>query len=211
MLAFVRMMDVKTYINKLLVNDALRERILRHMTHIIQLLSHPACEIIAQIEFHADCNEVSGGQFFEILSRSFIDCPPMLSLGKISPRAYIPYDSTTPPRPLHFKGGIENSFPDVHVRTAFLNKFYQCFLGRRMPHKIRKLVVSGPRDSGKTSWECVLHWIIPSNRIASITKERQFSASMINNQTELVIIDDWSGQTVDTDLSSACPALWDRK
>ena len=200
-LDFVRMMDVKTYINKLLVNDALRERILRHMTRIIQLLSHPACEIIAQIEFHADYIEVSGGQFFEISSRSFIDCPPMLPFGKISPRAYIPYDSTTPPRPLHFKSGIENSFPDVHVRTAFLNKFYQCFLGRRMPHKIRKLVVSGPRDSGKTSWACVLHRIIPSNRIASITKERQFSASMINDETELVIIDDWSGQTMDSDLA----------
>ena len=125
----------------------------------------------------------------------------MLSFGKISPRAYIPYDSTTPPRPLHFKSGIENSFPDVHVRTAFLNIFYQCFLGRRMPHKIRKLVVSGPRDSGQTSWACVLHRIIPSNRIASITKERLFSASMINDETELVIIDDWSGQTMDSDLA----------
>ena len=106
-LAFVRMMDVKTYINKLLVNDALRERILRHMTRIIQLLSHLACEIIAQIEFDADYIEVS---YFEISSRSFIDCPPMLSFGKISPRAYIPYDSTTPPRLLHFKSGIENFF-----------------------------------------------------------------------------------------------------
>ena len=66
-----------------------------------------------------------------------------------------------------------------------------------MPHKIRKLVVSGPRDSGKTSWARELHRIIPSNRIASITKERQFSASMINNETELVIIDDC--------LASICP------
>lgn len=200
-LTFVRMMDVKTYINKLLANDALRERILKHMTRIIQLLSHPACEIMTQIEFHPDYIEVSGGQFFRISSRSFTDCAPILPFGKISPRAFIPYDSTTPPQPLHFKSGIKNSFPELPVRTAFLNKFYQCFLGRRMPQKIRKLVVSGPRDSGKTSWACVLHRIIPSDRIASITKERQFSASMINDETEIVIIDDWSGHTMDCDLA----------
>ena len=200
-LTFIRMMDVNTYINKLLANDALRERILRHMTRIIQLLSHPECEIIAQIEFHPDYIEVSGGQFFRISSRSFTDCPANLSYGKISPRAYIPYDSTTPPQPVYFKSGIKNSFPELPVRTAFLNKFYQCFLGRRMPQKIRKLLVSGPRDSGKTSWACVLHRIISSDRIASITKERQFSASMINDETELVIIDDWSGHTMGSDLA----------
>ena len=200
-LTFIRMMDVNIYINKLLANNALRERILRHMTRIIQLLSHPECEIIAQIEFHPDYIEVSGGQFFRISSWSFTDCPANLSYGKISPRVYIPYDSTTPLQRVYFKSGIKNSFPELPVRTAFLNKFYQCFLGRRMPQKIRKLVVSGPRDSGKTSWACVLHRIISSDRIASITKERQFSASMINDETELVIIDDWSGHTMGSDLA----------
>ena len=114
---------------------------------------------------------------------------------------YIPYDSTTPPQPLYFKNDIVNSFPELDVRTAFLNKFYQCFVGRRMPQKIRKLVVSGPKDSGKTSWACVLHRIVPSERVASITTEKQFSASMINYSTELVVIDDWSSYTMQSDLA----------
>lgn len=70
-----------------------------------------------------------------------------------------------------------------------------------MPQKVRKLVVSGPKDSGKTSWACVLHRIVPSERIASITNEKQFSASMINDSTELVFIDDWSSQTMQSDLA----------
>ncbi len=144
-------MDVGTYINKLLGNDALRERIVKHRHPIIQLLSHPACEIIRQIEFHPDYVEVSGRKFFQLSARSFTECPPNMELGKISPRMFMPYGSTTPPQPLYFKNGVKNSFPELPERTAFLNKFYQCFVGCRMPHKIRKLVVSGPKDSGKTS------------------------------------------------------------
>ena len=200
-LTYVKMMDVKTYVNKLLTNDALREKIIKNMSRIVQLLSHPGCEIISQIEFDPDYIEVSGGQFFQISTRSFTECPPRMPLGKISPRTYIPYDSTTPPQPLYFKNGIVNSFPDLAVRTAFLNKFYQCFVGRRMPQKIRKLVVSGPKDSGKTSWACVLHRIVPSERVASITSEKKFSASMINDSTELVVIDDWSSYTMQSDLA----------
>ncbi len=115
----------------------------------------------------------------------------------------MPYDSTTPPQPLYFKNAVKNSFPKLPERTACLNKFNQCFVGCRMPHKIRKLVVSRPKDSGKTSWACicVFHRIIPSDRIASITKEGKFSASMINDATELVIIGDWCGAMMQSDLA----------
>ena len=102
----------------------------------------------------------------------------MLSLGNISPRAYIPHNCTTPSRPLHFKSGIENS------------------LGRRMPHKIRKLVVSGPRDSGKTSWP---DYSIQPYHYFDHQRATVFSV----DKTELVIIDDWSGLTMDSDRAKA--------
>ena len=44
-----------------------------------------------------------------------------------------------------------NSFPEDEIRANFLNKFYQCLLAGRMPYKVKKLVVYGPKDSGKTS------------------------------------------------------------
>ena len=60
-----------------------------------------------------------------------------------------------------------------------------------MPHKVKKLVVAGPKDSGKTSWLNIFHRIIPSAAIASLTKEKQFSAAMITNKTQLVIVDEY--------------------
>jgi hypothetical protein len=50
------------------------------------------------------------------------------------------------------------------------------------------------------SWACVLHRIFPSERVASITSKKQFSASMINDSTELVVID-WSSYMMQSDLA----------
>ena len=41
-----------------------------------------------------------------------------------------------------------------------------------MQHKVRKLVVHGPKDSGKTSRINVLLGIIPMTDVAPITQER---------------------------------------
>ena len=67
-----------------------------------------------------------------------------------------------------------------------------------MPHKIRKLVVAGPKDSGKTSRASIFHRII-QDKIASITGEGQFSAAMINKATQLVLIDEWSRATLQSE------------
>ena len=62
------------------------------------------------------------------------------------------FDAGALPQPKYFKDAIMNSFPEDEVRVNFLNKSYQCLLAGRMPHKLRKLVVYEPKDSGKTSW-----------------------------------------------------------
>ena len=72
-----------------------------------------------------------------------------------------------------------------------------------MPHKVKKLVVAGPKDSGKTSWSNIFHRIIPSSAIASLTQEKQFSAAMITNETQLVIVDEWSANTMESDLAKS--------
>ena len=201
-ITFVKMMDVSSYLHRLMANEALRDKLVEHLQPIQKLLSHPACEIIPQIQFDLDLIEVLHGYCFSIKSRSFIPSPiPASNLGKLSPRAFIPYDHTTPPQPKYFRQGILNSFPDEEVRVNFLNKFFQCLLSFNMPHKVRKLVVAGPRDSGKTSWSNIFHRIIPDHCIASVTKERQFSSAMITNETQLVIVDEWSTTRMDSDLA----------
>ena len=62
-------------------------------------------------------------------------------------------------------------------------------MAERMTHKICNLVLCEPKDSGKTSWMQVLFRIIPLTNVAAITQEKQFSAAMMNEYTELVFLD----------------------
>ena len=201
-MTYVRMMDVGTYLNKLLANDALNNALVRNFQAVEKILSHPACEIVQQIEFDFNLIEVSNGVCFSINSRRFIpNAIPSTKIGKLSPRAFVPYDSSTPPQPGYFEQGILNSFGELEQRVNFLNKFYQCLVAFKMPQKTRKLVLVGPRDSGKTSWCYVFHRIIPPHCIASVTSEGQFSAAMITDTTQLIVIDEWSTNRMRSDLA----------
>ena len=140
-----------------------------------------------QIEFNLDLIEVSNGFCFSISKRKFIQNPtPSSKVGKQSPRAFVTHDFSTPPHSRYFKQGILNSFLNEAERMNFLNKFYQFLPANKMPEKTRKLVVAGPRVSGKTSWANVFHQIVPPECIASMTNEGQFSAAMMTQTTQLV-------------------------
>ena len=57
--------------------------------------------------------------------RGFINHPiEEKDIGKISPRMYVPYDSTTPPDLKYFRSSVINSFEDPKERVNFLNKFF---------------------------------------------------------------------------------------
>jgi hypothetical protein len=76
-------------------------------------------------------------------------------------------------------------------------------MASKMPHKVRKLVAEGPKDSGKTLWASIFHCVIPQGKIASITGEQQFSAAMITEDTQLVVVDEWSESTLQSDLAKS--------
>ena len=122
-------------------------------------------------------------------------------LRKISPRTFVAYDPPTPIEPKYFKEGIHNSFPDLNEQIQFLNNYYQCLMAHRMPHKIRTLVVWGPKDSGKTTWFNAFSGLIQMNFIASITNEKQFLAAMISVETQLVFLDEWSETTLQSQMA----------
>ena len=114
-------MDVATYLNKLLTNEAIRGKVLKHFSSLmVRILSHPACSIVPQIEFDLDLTEVSNGFFFHIPTRVFIrNAIPAEKCGETSPRAFVPYNCETPPEPGYCREGILNSFPDpVSAQTS---------------------------------------------------------------------------------------------
>ena len=116
---------------------------------------------------------------------------------------FISYDSSAEPNTKLFKQGILNSFSDPEARVNFPNKFYQCLMAGKMPHKVRKLVVHGPNDSGKTNWTNVLLGIIRMTDVASITQEQQFAAAMTEEHAQLVVLDEWSEYTLQSDMAKS--------
>ena len=114
---------------------------------------------------------------------------------------FVPFGAGATPQPKYFKDAIMNSFPEDEIRANFLNKFYQCLLAGRTPRKVRKLVVYGPKDSGKTSWFQVFLGIIPIQYAASITQEKQFSTSMIKQDTQIVFMEEWPENSLQTNMA----------
>ena len=195
---FVEMMDPESYLNKSLATEVLREQVMRHMNALLRVMSNPQCEVFPQIKIDFNFIEVGGGYCFKISERKFVSCPfSSEDFRKISPRTFVAYDPSTAPEPKYFKEGILNVFPDLNERIQFLNKYYQCLMAHRMPHKIRKLVLWGPKDSGKTSWFNVF---LGLEFIAS-TNEKQFSAAMFSDEAQLVFLDEWSETTLQSDMA----------
>ena len=122
-MAYVQMMDVGSYLNKLLANEYICGSVLKHFMSFLRILSHPACEMIVQIQFDLDLIEVSNGFFFQISRRQFIrDAIPLAKCGLISPASLVPYDCSTMPQPGYFKQGVLNSFPDEIVCAKFCKR-----------------------------------------------------------------------------------------
>ena len=84
-----------------------------------------------------------------------------------------------------------NSFPDEGERRRFLRKNFGKF-----PQKTTKLCVVGPSDSGKTSWFSPFQGVLPVSGIASVTKEKHFSAHFIKPSTQVVFIDEWTSDSL---------------
>ena len=189
---YVYMMQVDSYLHKLLASELLRDPIIKHQREIEKYLSIHDCTVIPETEFDFDLIEVSDGRCLKLSARKFTDCPlEDQDIGKKSPRLFTSYDSSTvAPDAKYFAEAVHNSFPEEKKRAQFLNKFYQCLLAFRFPHKLRKLVVVGPKGPGKTTWTSVFLGICPLRFVASITKETQFSAGMINDDTQIVLLDE---------------------
>ena len=199
---FVPMMNPDTYLNTLFANSTIRDSIFKNIKKLVKLMRNPACKLFPQLKLDLDLIEVLNGKSLKTSKRKFISTPLQENdFRKTSPRMLISYDSSVEPDAKFFKQGILNSFPDPETRVNFLNKFYQCLMAGKMLHKVRKLVVHGPKDSGKTSWINVLLGIIPMSDVVSITQEQQFAAAMIEEHTQLVVLDEWSEYTLQSDMA----------
>ena len=70
---YVLMMDVESYINKLMISDVIGEEIVKFARRIREIMCHPECEVIKQIKFNWDLIEVKDGKCLSISNRDFIN------------------------------------------------------------------------------------------------------------------------------------------
>ena len=158
--------------------------------------------MIEQIRIDYDLIEVLDGKCLKLSSRQFIKTPLVdEERGKVTPRFFKPYKVSGREDGGYFASSVLNSFPEVYERVNFLNKFYQCLLYGQLPHKAKKLLVYGDSDSGKSSWARLFFGLISQSNIASITKEKSFGCSMLNEATELIFIDEWNSKTMSADTA----------
>ena len=189
---YVPLDSIENYCHKLLKYPDIRQYLLDHIDVVIKRLKHPSCAVIEQMQVNFDLIKVNDGQCWQISKRQFVACPYTEDeLGIISPRIFCEFDASEPPQPRFFKSSILNSFPDPVSYARLLNKWYQLLLHEKMLHKVRKLLVWGPSDSGKSTWLEPFRGIIPDKYIASITKEGKFGTSMITADTQLTFIDEF--------------------
>ena len=95
--------------------------------------------------------------------------------------------------PLQFRydESLRNSFPDDVERVLFLKMLYQLLLHGRWPWKRPKMVLTGPPNSGKTSWLEPILAVLDRRFLATCTDEKKFSCQSITEQTQLIWLDEW--------------------
>jgi hypothetical protein len=128
----------------------------------------------------------------------FVDTPfAEADMGKSTPRAFYAYDHEDYPNPATFVDTITNSFPTLEERALFCCKYYQLLFYHRHQMKTKALMVVGEKDSGKTTIVNPVLRLIPPEHVASITKENQFSCSMIDENTQLTFVDEFTEDRMD--------------
>ena len=65
--------------------------------------------------------------------------------------------------------------------------------------KVRKLCVVGPSDSGKSTWVSVLLGLTHKEKVATISKEKTFGLSLVNEETQFIFIDEMCTDTLPAD------------
>ena len=186
--SFAFMCNVKTFLNSLMGNDSFKDRLIKHITRVLPILSDPDNCVIRQLEIDQDLVEVNGGCLWSFRRRMFLeDALEEGDIGHKSPRAFVPYDRNKEPEPKYFEEILRNSLDDEHVA-----RFCQDFLGLFRPkgHKQPVPCLIGAANSGKTSLFAPVFQIVPLNRIARVTKQKAFNKAMITPTTEVIFLDE---------------------
>ena len=191
--------EARAFVNTLATNEFFKSRLLREMKRVIDLLSDPFCELFSPLIINYDLIEVKDGRCWSISRRDFVeDAIEEQQVGKISPRAFCSFDSARDPDPKYFREVLENSLSPQEV-AKFCDDFLKLLLYNKKQHKDKVPCLVGDASSGKTSLFMPILGLIHHGNVATVTKQKAFSKSMITPFTEVIFIDEATERTLDID------------
>ena len=106
----------KSFLHKCASNDSLKERMVRHMSKLIPILSDSDCEVLPTITINYDLVEVSKRWFWSFSKATFLKnaiAPNMI--GNVSPWEFLEYDHKRPQDPKNFREILENRLQEPQV------------------------------------------------------------------------------------------------
>ena len=65
---------------------------------------------------------------------------------------------------------------------------------------MKKLIVIGPHDSGKTSWGYIYRGLISIDQIETLAREKIFGLQGISDETLIIIVDEFSESPIPSDM-----------
>ncbi|KAJ7315079.1 hypothetical protein OS493_038971 [Desmophyllum pertusum] len=137
--------EVEAFVNSLAANHSFKGRLLKDMKKVIEILANPHCEVIRPLCVDYNLIEVNDGQCWSIKERRFLEnAIEDRDIGRVTPRAFSPYDPTKEPEPKYFKEILENSLTEAEVEG-----FCEDFL-RLLTHKPK----TTQRQSTLSDWRC---------------------------------------------------------
>ena len=191
--------EARAFVNTLATNELFKPRLIREMRRVVDLLSDPYCELFRPLAIDYDLIEVNQGVCWSLKERSFVrDAIQEDKIGKVSPRAFSPFDSTQEPDPKYFRQILENSL-SPEEQSSFCEDFLKLLNYQKKKHKDKVPCLVGDANSGKTSLFFPILGLVHHGNVATVTKQRAFNKSMISKFTEVIFIDEATESTLDID------------
>ena len=191
--------EMEAFINSLAANETFKDRLLKDMRKVSEILSNPHCEVTRPLCVDYNLIEMNDGQCWSIVDRRFVhNAIADKDIGHITPRAFSPYDPTKEPDTKYFKEILENGLSAVEVQL-FCEDFLKLLNHNKKRHKDKVPCLVGAANSGKTSLFQPILGLVHHHNVATITKQRVFNKAVINRFTEVIFIDEACPSTLDID------------
>ena len=137
--------EARAFVNTLATNEFFKSRLIREIKKVSDLLADPYCKLFAPLTIDYNLIEVNNGCFWSIKRRDFMNGAIQdHQIGKVSPGAFCPFDSTRDADLKYFREVLENSL-NLQEVAKFCDNFLKLLSYNKKKTQGQSTVFSGRR------------------------------------------------------------------